>query len=57
MRWLFALTLLSSACGGGDDFGDPCSATKPCASGVCNLTAPDGAICVDPDGDDDGTGS
>ncbi|MBL0217951.1 MAG: hypothetical protein IPQ07_29235 [Myxococcales bacterium] len=50
---LFALVL--AACG--TDLGGPCSAADPCDSGsVCDLTNPEGAICVDAKGDDDGDG-
>lgn len=52
---LLALPLLI-ACGG-PELGSPCSATAPCDDGaVCDLTNPDGPICVSADGDDDGDG-
>ena len=42
--------------GCGADLGGPCSLTQPCSDGVCDLTNPEGGVCVDPDSDDDGDG-
>lgn len=55
VRSTFVLSaVLFTGCGA--DLGGPCSATEPCDDGVCDLTNPEGAICVDSDGDDDGDG-
>ena len=42
--------------GCGADLGGPCSLTEPCDDGVCDLTNPEGGICVDAESDADGDG-
>jgi hypothetical protein len=48
--------LVIALAGCGADVGGPCSATDPCEAGVCDLTNPDGPVCVEADGDDDADG-
>lgn len=55
---LLVLALAGCSLAGCSDVASgPCSATDPCGGGnVCDLTAPEGPVCVDPDGDEDGDG-
>ena len=60
MRRLLVLVL--AGCGAssgspGEPIGSPCSLKDPCAKGaVCDLTDPNGAVCIDANGDLDGDG-
>ena len=57
MRFVALAPIVLALAGCGTDLGGPCSQTDPCGDGaVCDLTHPDGPVCVSADGDDDGDG-
>jgi hypothetical protein len=54
VRTAWIWLVLVAACG--SDLGKPCAALGDCDDGVCDLTNPDGPICISRDGDLDGDG-
>jgi hypothetical protein len=58
VRHLISVLLVTSlGCGAGAGIGDSCSLDEPCGSGgVCDLSDPEGAVCIEAEGDLDGDG-
>ena len=54
MRFALAVSIILAGCGA--NLGGPCSAVDGCEEGVCDLTDPEGAVCISASGDLDGDG-
>ena len=56
MRFALALPFVIG-CGAGVELGGECDQQRKCEDGaVCDFTDPEGAVCIDADGDLDGDG-